>query len=415
MTTTVRFVHAADLHLGAPFRGVRAEEERVSEALVRAGRDAVRRIVTLAVDEDVDLVVVSGDVYDASRDLRAYMTFRRAAEDLAEHGIRVFVARGNHDPEDAWSAGLDLPENVTYFPSDRVARYEVEREGRVVCAVYGRSYRTRVEERNLAAGYRRGPDDPAAIAVLHANVGGREGYEPYAPCTKEDLRAGGMDYWALGHIHKPEVVSESPYAAYAGSPQGLDANETGPRGVRLVEISDGVVRERLVETHSVLWLREEVDVSGARDEGEVIAGLRERVEETRDAAGESDAVVRLTLTGTTPAHSSLTAGALTQIVEELREESLSRMPWLWIDRVKDETRAPVDLEEIAAGAGLDADLVRIAWELAEDEERAAQVVGEAAGALLDRLDDRTRPDPDPAAVIGLARDECLRRLGPEEA
>ncbi len=207
----LRFVHASDLHLDATFGGVDATDEKVAGALERSTLEALDRVIQLCIDRKVDFLVIAGDLYNsADHSLRAELAFQRAMRRLADAGIDAFVVRGNHDPADGWSAGLELPDSVVVFPADKVERREVIRDGEMVCAVYGRSFGTRQVTENLTVGFARQDGDPYAVAVLHANVGQREGWDNYAPCTVEDLRAARMDYWALGHIHAAGRVSDNP-------------------------------------------------------------------------------------------------------------------------------------------------------------------------------------------------------------
>jgi len=164
-------------------------------------------------------------------------------------------------PADGWSAGLEIPESAVVFPADRVARHEVVKEGELVCAIYGRSFATSQVSENLAVGFKRGASDPCAVGVLHTNVGQRPGWDNYAPSSVDDLRASGMDYWALGHIHVAGRVMDDPPAVYSGSTQGLDPTEEGPRGCYVVRIDHDGAIEEFVETASVRWRRMSIDTS----------------------------------------------------------------------------------------------------------------------------------------------------------
>ncbi|TLM77499.1 MAG: DNA repair exonuclease, partial [Actinobacteria bacterium] len=263
----VTFIHTADLHLDAPFQGIGAASERVGRALAEATYEAFRRVVDTALERGVDFVVIAGDAYNSrDKSLRAQFRFREQMLRLAEKDIAVFVAQGNHDPASGWSAGLALPENVHVFAHDRVERLELTLDGEVAAVLYGRSFSKAAETENFSAGYRREGSDPIAVGVLHANVGSNSEYDPYAPATLEDLRAGRMDYWALGHIHKQEVLARDPWVVYAGSPQGLNPKETGPHGCLLVSVSrGGAVELEHVETAPVAWARLELDASETAD------------------------------------------------------------------------------------------------------------------------------------------------------
>jgi exonuclease SbcD len=415
MTEVIRFVHAADVHLDAPFAGVDASDPHVRDALVRSTREAFDRVVDTCVERVADFLVLSGDVYNSrDKSLKAQFDFGAAMERLAQAGVDVFVARGNHDPEDGWSAGLDLPDNVRFFPSDRVGRFEVRRDGRVVCAVYGRGFGTASVTSDLSGDFRRGADDPVAVGVLHTNVGGHQDHEPYAPSKLETLRAAGMDYWALGHIHKAERLSDSPRIVYSGSTQGLNPKETGVHGCRLVEIAAGVVTDEPVPTCSVVWDAITVDVSEAVDMEAVRSAVHVACHEVRERAEGRPAVVRIAIGGRTEAHRDLVRGrVMADLVDAVRDEQMGLDPWVWVDRIRDLTAAPLDLETIAGGQDLAGDLVRLAADLAESGE-AADLVAEVLAPLEERVGVQWSPQ-DARAVVERARDACLDAFGAEEA
>lgn len=414
MPEAFTFVHTADLHLDAPFKGVDATDARVRDALVESTYDAFGRVVDVCVQRRVDFLVIAGDVFN-SRDktLRAQLRFRAATERLAEASIPVYIAQGNHDPASGWSAGLDMPHNVHYFAIDRVERVEIPdpeaKAAAPLCVLYGQGYATEAVTTNLAADFRREPGDVTAIGVLHANVGGQPGYESYAPCTLDDLRAAGMDYWALGHIHKPMKLSDSPRIRYCGSPQGLNPKEDGPHGCRVVTMKDGMIAaDEFVETSSVRWARVELDISECESLEAVSGALRVACAREREQAGGAPVIVRVDLVGRTPAHADLVRGtSLGDVLEDLRDEQLSLSPWIWIDRLRDLTRSTFDIEEVRDSSDFAGDLVRIADELTADGERSAEFVAQALSGLQ-RIG--AVEEFDPGALIERARDLCLDRL-----
>jgi exonuclease SbcD len=411
----VRFVHASDLHLDATFGGVDATDEKVAGALARSTIEALDRVVDLCIDREADFLVIAGDLYNsADRSLRAEFAFQRAMRRLDGAGIGAFVVHGNHDPADGWSAGLELPESVVVFSASEVERREVLRDGEVVCAVYGRSFPTRQVKENLAREFARDDRDALAVAVLHANVGEREGWDDYAPCSVEDLRAAGMDYWALGHIHLPGRVSDRPPAVYPGSTQGLDPTEEGPRGCYVVDIDANGAVEEFVETASVLWRRVEVDTVEVGDFDELRNAAAEACEMVRSEGGARPTVVRIELTGRGDVHVDLARpGVLADLVTDLRDEQLGREPWIWVDRVRDHTRPAVDLDEILEEEGLRGDLVRLAVARGDGQEAAAELVENLLAPILAQL--TVRPDLVVSAdqVIQRARDLCLDLLSGE--
>ena len=145
-----RFIHAADLHLDSPFTGIRAAApENVAKALYSATLDSYRNIVDLCTAEQVDALLVAGDIYDgADRSLRAQRAFIEGLQRLDAAGIRSFVCHGNHDPLDGWEAQLSYPDGCHRFGADfeAVSVFPDEPERALV---YGISYPTRDVYENL--------------------------------------------------------------------------------------------------------------------------------------------------------------------------------------------------------------------------------------------------------------------------
>jgi len=408
----IRFVHASDLHLDATFGGVDATDDKVAGALARSTIEAFNRVIDLCIEKEVDFLAIAGDLYNsADRSLGAELAFQRGMRRLADVGIPAFVVQGNHDPADGWSAGLDLPDSVVVLSPEKVERREVIRDGEVVCAVYGRSFPTRQVTENFASGFSRSKDDPLAVGVLHANVGGREGWDDYAPCTVDDLRTAGMDYWALGHIHLPGRVSDDPPAAYSGSTQGLDPGEEGPRGCYLVELDGGGATEEFVETASVLWRRVELDATDAPGLDELRAAVNATCDGARTESRDRPTIVRIEIGGRTDVHADLgRPGVLEDLVADLREEQLGCEPWIWIDRVRDRTKPNMDLDALIEEEGLRGDLVRLAQTRAADAEAAAEMVAEIVDPVLSNLALRPELEEGADRIIERARDLCLDLL-----
>ncbi|MDO8881070.1 MAG: DNA repair exonuclease [Coriobacteriia bacterium] len=412
MTDTVRFVHAADLHLDAPFKGVDATDARVRDALVASTYEALDRVVALCIAEQADFLVLAGDIYNsASKSLQAEFAFRDACVRLAEAGIRVFLAHGNHDPASSRSFDLELPPEVHVFSSAEAERIVFERDDAPVCALYGQSFRTAAETGNLALGFSRARDDAIAIGVLHANVGGRPGHEPYAPCSLDDLRAARMDYWALGHIHKPEVLSEDPAIVYAGCTQGLQPNESGIRGCRLVTASPAGISSEFVPTASVVWDALSLDVSTLGTVDELRGAIVAAIAGAGHDAGELPLVVRLELAGRSEAHAALARpGALRDLLADVRADALDREPWVWVDRIADRTRPAIDLDALRDAEDLAGDLMRLSDVLAADEAALAALMDEVTAPVVAVLDRRETPQTDAASLLERARDLALDRL-----
>ena len=95
---------------------------------------------------------------------------------------------------------------------------------------------------NLASGYPRYDPGYFNIGMLHTSLTGRQGHEDYAPCSTDELKSKGYDYWALGHVHKREIVDKDPWIVFPGNIQGRHIRETGVKGVTLVTVEDGTLQ-----------------------------------------------------------------------------------------------------------------------------------------------------------------------------
>jgi DNA repair protein SbcD/Mre11 len=408
----VTFVHTADLHLDAPFQGIGAASDRVGRALAEATYEAFRRVIDTALSREVDFLVIAGDAYNArDKSLRAQLRFREQMVRLSDAGIGAFIVNGNHDPASGWSAGLALPESVHVFAADRVQRIEIERDGEVIAAVYGRSFGRAAETANLALGYRRDPADTIAVGVLHANVGSNNDYDPYAPATLDDLRSAGMDYWALGHIHKQEVLARDPWVVYAGSPQGLNPKEIGPHGCYVVEVSTGgAISAEHVETAPVAWAQVSLDASGVTDLDGARALVTAACERLRETEGRM-VVARIALTGRSEAHDDLArGGVLDALLEEIRSDQGAADPCVWLDRLDDRTSALLDLDAVRGGVDFAAEAVRIADELGSDMSQVEAVLRELAAPIATTLPGGYTPGVSAVEALALARDAVLDEL-----
>ena len=302
----------------------RAEQD-ISADLAGATYGAWRDIIDLCIREAVDFLLVAGDVYDsADRNIRAQFQFKEGLKRLDENGITAYIVRGNHDPDDAWSRSIAMPGNAFVFSSEEpeVAIHR-DKNGRPLAAIAGMSFATPHIRDNLAERFpTREKEWPYTIGLLHCSVGGAWGHEPYAPCSIQDLRRCGYDYWALGHIHRPTVLdSGDSRIIYAGNPQGRDMGETGERGCRLVTVdADGAVEVEFVRTGRHLWNEIEIEIDGFEDLGVLEDEIRKKLARLSDEKGVS-IVGRLILTGATTLHRELVAkGGIAELEGRLRED-----------------------------------------------------------------------------------------------
>lgn len=343
MRSSWKFVHAADLHLDSPMRGLERYEGAPVDALRGATRRALGNLVDLCLRERVSLLVIAGDLYDGDwPDYNTGLHFVHQMARLARAGVRVVFVRGNHDAQSRISRALRLPEGVHCLSTDRPERVELPE---LPAVVIGRSYARRDEQRDLAADYPVAGTPAFHIGLLHTALGGRPGHEPYAPTSEHVLRSKGYDYWALGHVHQREIVSETPWIVYPGNLQGRHIRESGAKGASLVTVREGEVAS--VEHRALDVVRWEELALAARgpDLDALLEALREPLEErAAEASGRVQALrLRLACEGGEQGAGSASPEALTAEARGLASE-ISEL--LWIERVRLEASpaepAPVD-------------------------------------------------------------------------
>jgi DNA repair exonuclease SbcCD nuclease subunit len=377
-----RFVHAADLHIDSPFRGLRDADKRVSERLRESSFEAFTNLVQFCIEEQVDFVVIAGDVYDgADRSVRAQLRFRDGMQELAASGIAVYVVHGNHDPLDGWLSSVTWPEGVHIFGPEPEWRI-FKRKGEPIAAVQGMSYPTREMRENLVGRFTSPVDDSVfSIGLLHCNVGGNPDHDNYAPCTVDDLKLTGLDYWALGHVHTRQTLRRhGPAIVYPGNIQGRHPNEPGPRGCLLVEVdAAGDIQTKLQPLDVVRWEPADVGISDISSLDGLESAIQQKLDDLGVKAEGRDVVCSLSLTGRGPMHYELVRpGTVEDMLTELRAAA-SESPWVWVERIYDRTRPEIDLEARAKSDDFLGAVLRLSAGEADDEEarkELAAVVGE---------------------------------------
>lgn len=335
------FLHAADLHLDSPLRGLSAYEGLPAEAIRGATRQALDNLVKLAIERAVAFVILAGDLYDGEWDeFGTGLYFCGAMRRLNDAGIAVYFARGNHDAQSVQTRHLPLPPNVRTF-RHRAPEYLVHESTGTV--LHGQSYRDRDPGGNLAASYPAAHPGCFNIGVLHTALAGDPNHQPYSPCTPDELARKGYDYWALGHVHVHRVVSRNPFIVFPGNIQGRNIRETGPKGVVLVTVEDGAVVElEHMAVDAIRWAEVLVPIGAATDLTAVELLIREALATAyRMEAADRPLVARVVLAGETPLH-GLLLQRCDQLRDEIRAMAATISDALWIEQVRGETEPPAD-------------------------------------------------------------------------
>ena len=356
MTDSLTFLHAADLHLGAPFRGLAQVSQAWAARLMQAISESFDRMIDAACARNVDFVVIAGDVFDASRaSYGEYLRFFEGMRTLEAAGIPVYMITGNHDPYTSWQQSMfSLPDNVHMLSADKPGFELFEKDGQPACIIAGRGYynQTWPMDECIAEGLTReaavsallpthpnAAEAPFCIGVLHTGLN----LDPVkAPVNPSVLMNAGMDYWACGHIHMRYLYpsKENPRIAFSGCIQGRDIKETGTRGVQAVTLSKNAAPKlEYIPTASVVWQRLDVGVEDCATLPEINDKIMRELFRANGKAHCEEMISRITLVGATPLHEVLSRP---DVLEDMRKHVNDSYSSFFCDTITDATVEPRD-------------------------------------------------------------------------
>lgn len=230
----MKILHSADWHLDAPMTGKNEEQARF---LRQELRKVPEKVAALARQEQCDLMLLAGDLFDGEY---TQDSFREVYNALKDAEIPVFIAPGNHDCCQPGSPYLReiWPENVHIFTHPVMESAEIPG---LDCTVYGAGYRA-MDCPALLENFRAEGQSKWHIGVLHGDA--TNASSPYCPVNPQQVRLSGLRYLALGHIHKTgSFRSGDALCAWPGCPMGHGYDETGEKGVLLVTLGEEMKAE----------------------------------------------------------------------------------------------------------------------------------------------------------------------------
>ncbi|MFA5353016.1 MAG: DNA repair exonuclease [Thermodesulfovibrionales bacterium] len=368
-----KFIHTADIHLDSPLCGLSRYEGAPADQVRAASRQAFSNLVRLALDEEVRFVLISGDLFDGDwKDYNTALFLSREMSRLREGGIQVFIISGNHDAASQITRSLRMPENVRRLSTTKPETVVIEETG---VAIHGQGFASRSVTDDLAAAYPMAKPGYFNIGMLHTSLTGREGHEPYAPCKLETLLSKNYDYWALGHVHKREVVHENPWIVFPGNIQGRHIGEAGQKGCSLVTVSGGrLLSVEHVDTDVLRWLLCSIDAAEAGTPEELVDRLRSAIEAASEDNANLPLAVRVILSGPCKAHGELSLDP-EKWVNEIRAAAADMSGGsVWIEKVRIRTSLPAGPEAAREGDDALADLLRYAGSIMTADDLPASFI-----------------------------------------
>ncbi|MCP4605366.1 MAG: DNA repair exonuclease [Proteobacteria bacterium] len=400
-----KFIHAADVHLDSPLRGLSRYESAPAESIRDACRRAFMNLVDLAIEEKVLFVLLAGDLYDGDwKDYSTGIFLSQQMGRLGQHNISVLIVAGNHDAANRMTKALHSPTNMTILSSRKVETIKFDD---FAVAIHGRSFGTQHVDENLAAGFAAAEKSMFNIGLLHTSLDGREGHAVYAPCSIDDLRSKGYQYWALGHIHKQEFVSEDPWIVFPGCIQGRHIRESGAKGCVLVTVEDGTVSEVERFPLDVLrWVLCGVDLTDVAEMREVMERARKAIENERTSADGRPIAMRIRFEGATTISDELGAypERFEQQIKALGAEIAGDN--LWIERVENSAVSKLDLYSTLSDDSAFGKLLKEILAISDNPDEI--------GGLKDVIAELRQKIPSEAfssdSVLNLDENETVKRL-----
>jgi DNA repair exonuclease SbcCD nuclease subunit len=399
-----KFIHAADIHLDSPLRGLSRYESAPVESIRDAGRRALENLVDIAIEEKVAFVLLAGDLYDGDwKDYSTGIFLSQQIGRLGRHNILVFAVTGNHDAANRMTKALDSPANMKILSTRKAETIKLDDLG---VAIHGRSFGTQHVDENLAVTFGAAEKGMFNIGVLHTSLNGREGHAVYAPCTVNDLRSKGYQYWALGHVHQQEFVSKDPWSVFPGCIQGRHIRESGSKGCVLVTVEDNATCEvEKIPLDVLRWVHCSVDITDVVEMREVLERIRKAIEKEQTSGEGRPIAMRIRLEGATRISNELAAHPewLEHQIKALGAEFAGHD--LWIERVENAVTGKLDLESTLAD---DTALGKLLKEILDTPGNAEEIDG------LDRvLADLRQKMPEafgPDSILNLDEEQTVQRL-----
>ena len=328
MTDSITFIHAADLHLDSPFKGLKKLPTTIFNDVKQSTFSALDQLVHHAILKKVDFILLVGDLFDNEKQsLKAQIHLRTAFERLQEHNIDVYLSYGNHDYIVGNPYRVRFPENVHIFQEETVTHFTYKKNTNALAQIYGFSYHNRAVQMNKTSEYEiQNKEIPYHIATLHGSVHGNTTHDPYAPFSLTDLQTKPFDYWALGHIHERAELATTPPIIYPGNTQGRHRNEQGEKGCYIVEMTPTNTLYNFIPLQSMQFIEHHLDVTHSK----TIHDLEQFILSNMVKTNEKQ-LIHLTLASTsTELQTFQSEGLIDELVEWINEGQSHQDNWQYI-------------------------------------------------------------------------------------
>lgn len=326
----ISFIHAADLHLDSPFKGLAHTPNHIFQEIVESTFVSLDRLVAAAIQKEVDFVLIVGDLFDNEKQsLKAQIRLRKAFEELKRHNIEVYLSYGNHDFINGNLHPVTYPDNVHIFENVTVSHFTYKKRNEALANIYGFSYENRAVTDEKAKEFKViNHDIPFHIATLHGSIQSNTDHDVYAPFQLSELQKEPFDYWGLGHIHKREVLKENPFVVYPGNIQGRNRKETGQKGCYHVVLSETDSMLTFVPLNTITFQPVQVDLTDCENLHQAERLIQETINNDTEIAGKT--LIDLSLTGDFVLKQWENAKQIEELIEIINQMISQDQQWKYI-------------------------------------------------------------------------------------
>ncbi len=408
----LKFLHLADIHLDTTFH---CRSENIRTHLRNALRSAFERAIDCAIGEQVQAVLIAGDLFDDVQLSFATERFLLSqCQRLHEAAIPCFYVTGNHDPGGSTFRAnrMEWPPSFHYIRDRTPVAFEITgQNGEVIAKIVGAGHVTKKEQDNLATAFPVAEGGIPHIGLLHTQVTSAqsvESHDRYAPCAVDDLQRTRYHYWALGHIHVRQQVCDKAQAWYAGNMQGRNPRETGAKGGLLVTLDgSGAAEVEFRAFAPTQWAALKLDnLEEVHTLHDLEQKARQAFEKALEEHGEAkDWLLRFVLTGECPLADEIHSGSQQ---DEIEEDLARELDVLDVEVRAQRLTRPVDVDKHRGEPHLLGEVLDLIDEAAMDPALLHDLAPEAlAGAPTDEADREAYLQ---SLLEGLNREAVLRML-----
>lgn len=270
----IKILHTADLHFDTAFKDL---PPSIAEVKNEELKETFLKIINLAKSEQVDAILIAGDLFDNLRISKSTIEFLNNSFKSIE-SISIFIAAGNHDPKNP----KGFYELYNWSKNVKIFNNEIEKVsilGKNI-NIYGASFNNNYIKESMLKDFKCN-DDSINIMVLHGEIANNEEGNEYNPITLKNIEDSNLDYLALGHRHLCAGINKvgNTHYAYSGCPEGRGFDEIGDKGVIIGEICKGHVDLKFVPLCKRKYEIKDINISLVESYAEIKAKILESISE----------------------------------------------------------------------------------------------------------------------------------------